>query len=87
MSVLKATIMDEGTLHRTVRRISYEIVEKNKGTENICLVGIKRRGEMCIRDRALPHTIYYINYVYLDRIASLHLTIYISLPDLLPLTF
>ncbi len=46
MSVLKATIMDEGTLHRTVRRISYEIVEKNKGTENICLVGIKRRGEV-----------------------------------------
>lgn len=43
MSVLKATIMDEGTLLRTVRRMSYEIVEKNKGTENICLVGIKRR--------------------------------------------
>ncbi len=46
MSVLKATIMDEGTLHRTVRRMSYEIIEKNKGTENICLVGIKRRGEV-----------------------------------------
>lgn len=46
MSVLKATIMDEGTLLRTVRRMSYEIVEKNKGTENICLVGIKRRGEV-----------------------------------------
>lgn len=46
MSVLKATIMDSETLRRTVRRISYEIVEKNKGTEDICIVGIKRRGEV-----------------------------------------
>lgn len=46
MSILKASIMDGDTLRRTVRRISYEIVEKNKGTQNLCIVGIKRRGEV-----------------------------------------
>ena len=46
MSVLKATIMDSETLRRSVRRISYEIVEKNKGTDDICIIGIKRRGEV-----------------------------------------
>ena len=37
-------IMDEAALKRAVMRISHEIIEKNKGTENIVLVGIKRRG-------------------------------------------
>ena len=37
-------IMDEAALNRAVVRISHEILEKNKGTENIVLVGIKRRG-------------------------------------------
>lgn len=37
-------IMDETTLNRTVMRISHEIIEKNKGTDNIILIGIKRRG-------------------------------------------
>ena len=37
-------IMDEAALRRAVMRISHEIIEKNKGTENIVLVGIKRRG-------------------------------------------
>lgn len=42
---LKARIMDGETLCRTVRRISFEIVEKNKGTDGLCIVGIRRRGE------------------------------------------
>ena len=37
-------IMDEAALRRAVMRISHEIVEKNKGTDGIVLVGIKRRG-------------------------------------------
>ena len=37
-------IMDEAALRRAVMRISHEIIEKNKGTESIVLVGIKRRG-------------------------------------------
>ena len=42
---LKAQIMDEAALGRALMRISHEIAEKNKGAENIRLVGIKRRGE------------------------------------------
>ncbi len=40
----KATLLDEAAVNRALRRISYEICEKNHGTENICLIGIKRRG-------------------------------------------
>ena len=37
-------IMDEAALRRAVMRISHEIIEKNNGIENVCLVGIRRRG-------------------------------------------
>lgn len=40
----KATLLDEDAIKRTLRRISHEIVEKNKGVNDIVLVGIKRRG-------------------------------------------
>lgn len=36
--------MDEAALVRAVRRISHEIVERNKGTDGLVLVGIKSRG-------------------------------------------
>jgi pyrimidine operon attenuation protein/uracil phosphoribosyltransferase len=36
--------MDEKAIERALIRISHEIVEKNKGIEDIVLVGIKRRG-------------------------------------------
>ena len=42
---LKAQIMDEAALNRALMRISHEIAEKNKGVDNIQLVGILRRGE------------------------------------------
>ena len=41
---LKASIMDEPSMQRALMRIAHEIVEKNKGLENVCLVGIRRRG-------------------------------------------
>ncbi len=41
---IKARLMDEPAMNRALMRISHEIVEKNKGAENICLVGILRRG-------------------------------------------
>lgn len=41
---LKALILDKKAMNRTLKRISHEILEKNKGTEDIILVGIKRRG-------------------------------------------
>lgn len=40
----KATLLDDNAIKRTLRRISHEIVEKNKGVQDIVLVGIKRRG-------------------------------------------
>lgn len=41
---VKARILDEAALFRAVRRISHEIVERNKGVEGIALVGVRRRG-------------------------------------------
>ena len=46
---LKAQIMDEAALNRALMRISHEIAEKNKGVENVVLVGIRRRGEPIAR--------------------------------------
>ncbi len=40
----KATLLTENDVQRALKRIAHEIIEKNNGAENICLVGIKRRG-------------------------------------------
>lgn len=40
----KTKIMDEIAVSRALARISHEIIERNKGVENICLLGIKTRG-------------------------------------------
>ena len=40
----KAHIMDEAAMERALVRIAHQIVEKNHGTEHLCLVGIKTRG-------------------------------------------
>jgi pyrimidine operon attenuation protein/uracil phosphoribosyltransferase len=40
----KAVVMDSRQLRRTVMRIAHEIVERNGGTGNIMLVGIRKRG-------------------------------------------
>ena len=45
----KAQIMDEAALGRALMRISHEIAERNKGVENVVLVGIRRRGEPIAR--------------------------------------
>lgn len=42
---VKAKIIDEQTLNRIITRLAHEILEKNKGAENIALVGIQTRGE------------------------------------------
>lgn len=44
MAEYKATLMDETAVGRALRRISHEIVEKHGGAENLCIIGIKRRG-------------------------------------------
>lgn len=42
--VLKSVLLDEKAIQRTLLRIAHEIIEKNKGVEDVVLVGIKRRG-------------------------------------------
>jgi pyrimidine operon attenuation protein/uracil phosphoribosyltransferase len=40
----KAKILDKDGICRALTRIAHEILEKNKGIENLCLVGIRNRG-------------------------------------------
>ncbi|SHH09967.1 bifunctional pyr operon transcriptional regulator/uracil phosphoribosyltransferase PyrR [Tepidibacter thalassicus] len=40
----KAKLMDEKAMGRAITRISHEIIEKNKGIEDVVLIGIKTRG-------------------------------------------
>ncbi len=42
-------LMDGAAVARTLVRLSHEVVEKNKGTEGLCLLGIPRRGEIVAR--------------------------------------
>ncbi|MGO2083773.1 bifunctional pyr operon transcriptional regulator/uracil phosphoribosyltransferase PyrR [Vagococcus sp.] len=37
-------IIDAMTMKRTLTRLSYEIIERNKGIDNLVLIGIKTRG-------------------------------------------
>ncbi|WDC84058.1 bifunctional pyr operon transcriptional regulator/uracil phosphoribosyltransferase PyrR [Caloramator sp. mosi_1] len=41
---IKAKLLDENSIRRTLVRLSHEIIEKNKGVSDIALVGIKTRG-------------------------------------------
>lgn len=41
---MDSIIMDSDAIARSITRISYEIIEKNKGIENLVLIGIQRRG-------------------------------------------
>ncbi|NLA78967.1 MAG: bifunctional pyr operon transcriptional regulator/uracil phosphoribosyltransferase PyrR [Erysipelothrix sp.] len=38
-------ILDASSIKRSLYRISHEIIERNKGVENVVLIGIKTRGE------------------------------------------
>lgn len=40
----KSEILDESALKRTLIRMSHQIIERNEGVLNICLIGIKTRG-------------------------------------------
>lgn len=40
----KHTLMDSQAINRAITRIAHEIIEKNKGTGDIVLVGIRTRG-------------------------------------------
>lgn len=40
----KTVVLDNAAINRALTRIAHEIVEKNKGGENLVLIGIKTRG-------------------------------------------
>ncbi len=40
----KTVIMDEDKIRRSLTRVAHEIIEKNKGTEDLVLIGIRSRG-------------------------------------------
>lgn len=42
--IQKAVIMDENAISRAITRISYEILERNKGADHLCIIGIYSRG-------------------------------------------
>ena len=45
MAALKAVLMDEAAIERALTRIAHEIIERNDGADNVCLIGVKRRGD------------------------------------------
>ncbi|HEY1455929.1 MAG TPA: bifunctional pyr operon transcriptional regulator/uracil phosphoribosyltransferase PyrR [Candidatus Dormibacteraeota bacterium] len=46
---LKATVMDAEQIRRSLSRIAHEIVERNRGTEEVVLVGVIRKGDVLAR--------------------------------------
>ncbi len=40
----KAKILDKEAIQRSLTRIAHEVIEKNKGAGNLCLIGIRTRG-------------------------------------------
>ena len=45
-------IMDQEAIRRAIQRISHEILEKNKGLQDLCIIGIRTRGAV-LADRIL----------------------------------
>lgn len=40
----KAILLDESSIQRALTRIAHEILERNRGINDLCLIGIQRRG-------------------------------------------
>ncbi len=45
-SRLKATVMDADQIRRSLSRIAHEIVERNRGTDDVVLIGIVSKGDV-----------------------------------------
>ncbi len=43
---IKSKLMDESALRRALMRIAHEITERNRGTQDLVLIGIRRRGAL-----------------------------------------
>ena len=46
---LENILLDAAAIARSLVRLSHEVVEKNKGTDKLCLLGVRRRGEVIAR--------------------------------------
>ncbi|MBI4848407.1 MAG: bifunctional pyr operon transcriptional regulator/uracil phosphoribosyltransferase PyrR [Nitrospirae bacterium] len=66
-------IMDNDDIIRAIRRMAHEIVEKNKGIENICLVGIQKGG--VVLARRLASEVEMIEDTHID-VGALDITFY-----------
>jgi pyrimidine operon attenuation protein/uracil phosphoribosyltransferase len=44
MSAAEKQVLDEGGIERALARIAHEILERNEGTANLALIGIRTRG-------------------------------------------
>ncbi|HEY3085975.1 MAG TPA: bifunctional pyr operon transcriptional regulator/uracil phosphoribosyltransferase PyrR [Candidatus Dormibacteraeota bacterium] len=59
MSVtLKATVMDADQIRRSLSRIAHEIIERNRGVDDIVLVGIVRKGDVLAQRLAATLTMF-----------------------------
>lgn len=66
-------VMDEDEIERTLVRMAHQILEQNKGCENLALVGILTRGD--ILTRKLADIIYNIEGVHVP-VGSLDISFY-----------
>ena len=66
-------VMDEDEIERTLVRMAHQILEQNKGCENLALVGILTRGDILVRK--LADIIYNIEGVHVP-VGSLDISFY-----------
>ena len=89
--ILKAELMNEAAVQRALVRIAHEITERNKGTENLVVLGIKSRGMPLaeriadnikkIENTDIPVGELDINH-YRDDLSEAHVFPEVVLPDL-----
>lgn len=53
---LKATVMDADQIRRSLSRVAHEIVERNRGVEDVVVVGIVSKGDVLARRLATTLT-------------------------------
>lgn len=66
-------VMDEDEIERTLVRMAHQILEQNKGCENLALVGILTRGDILVRK--LADIIYNIEGIHVP-VGSLDISFY-----------
>lgn len=43
---MKSKLMDSQSIHRTLKRLTHEILEKHHGVDNLVIIGIRNRGDI-----------------------------------------